>query len=231
MTGSNHRSNLMGEIVHELKSPLATVKQFVDMIAESGSLNEMQTAYVQRTYRKLDYMFSLVDEVLDAAWLESGTALTLEPVDLNDLARHAAESQMYFAQHQGVELTLDLLPEACPIKGDGQRLESAITNLISNAIKYSPNGGPVHVSIRMDGQTAIVSVEDKGLGIAPEHQPFIFDHFYRARTPETRRIEGSGLGLAIVKAVVEKHNGEIFVESVPGQGTRIWFTLPADCFE
>jgi two-component system phosphate regulon sensor histidine kinase PhoR len=223
--------NYMGEIVHELKSPLAAVKQFMDMITQSGSLNDVQAAFVQRTYRKLDYMFDLVDEVLDAAWLEAGTGLTLEPVDLNDLAKRCTEQLSNYAQRQDVQLVLDLPPDMCTIKVDGQRIESAVSNLINNAIKYSPNGGTVHIAVEMEDEMAVVSVEDEGLGISPEHLPFIFDHFYRARTPDTRRIDGSGLGLAIVKAVIEKHGGEIFVESVPGQGSRFWFTLPVDCVE
>jgi signal transduction histidine kinase len=112
------------------------------------------------------------------------------------------------------------------IQGDERRLQSAISNLVSNAIKYSPNGGPVYVTVVPNEKTVTLRVEDHGIGIAPEHLSYLFQRFYRVHTPETSRIEGTGLGLAIVKAIVEKHGGEVFVQSAPGEGSVFGFRLP-----
>ena len=171
-------------------------------------------------------MLSQVHEILDMSWLETGGELTLCQTDLNRLVRHVASLLEGYARNSGVEFILDLPPEGCTVEGDERRLQSAIGNLIGNAIKYSPNGGPVHISVETDTTSAIFRVADHGVGIPAEHIPRLFQRFYRVRVPETRRIEGSGLGLAIVKAIVEKHKGEIFVQSEPGEGSVFGFTLP-----
>lgn len=216
----------MREIVHDLKVRIASAKGFIDLIEAAGEINEQQHKFAQRAHRSLISMLSQVHEILDMSWLDSGGTLELVPTDLNELARRAVMHLEGYAQISGVEITFKLPPDGCPINGDERRLSSAISNLVSNAIKYSPDGGPVKISIRRKKRSVTLTVQDKGLGIPEDALPHIFQRFYRVRTPATRRIEGSGLGLAIVKAIVEKHGGEVFVRSVEGKGSTFGFTLP-----
>jgi two-component system phosphate regulon sensor histidine kinase PhoR len=216
----------MREIVHDLKVRIAAIKGFLDLVEASGELMGSQQKFMQRAHLSLTSMLSQVNEILDMSWLEAGGTLDLCLTDLNKLVQRAVKELEGFAQHAGVEITLDLPPEGCTVSGDERRLASAIGNLVGNAIKYSPKGGPVRVSITTKNQTAIFRVEDHGIGIPAEHLPRLYQRFYRVRTPETRRIEGSGLGLAIVKEIIEKHDGQVFVESVPAQGSTFGFTLP-----
>lgn len=215
----------MREIVHDLKVRIASAKGFLDLVDATGDLNEKQQGFVQRAHLSLTSMLSQVHEILDMTWLEGGGELSLCMTDLNKLVRHAVEYLEGYARYSGVEITLDLPPEGCTVEGDERRLQSAIGNLVSNAVKYSPKGGLVRVSIDTGNNAATLRVEDHGVGIPPEHLTRLFQRFYRVRTAETRRIEGSGLGLAIVKEIVEKHGGNVFVESTLGQGSTFGFSL------
>lgn len=219
--------NLMREIVHDLKLPIASAKGFVDLVGAAGDLNDKQAEFAQRALGSLDTMLSRVHELLDMAWLETGGELAVTPTDMVDLVRQTVSDLEPFARRQKVQLNLDL-PDRCPIHADERRLMSAINNLVSNAIKYSPDGGPVDISVRRKNDGAIFRVEDHGLGIEPEHLPFIFKRFYRVHTPKTQRIEGSGLGLGIAQAIIEKHGGDIHVQSTPDEGSVFWFWLPAE---
>jgi PAS domain S-box-containing protein len=216
----------MREIVHDLKVRIAATKGFLDLVEASDDLSDKQKKFMQRAHLSLTSMLSQVNEILDMSWLEAGGALDLCLTDLNKLAQRAVKDLEGFAHHSGVTITLDLPPEGCTVNGDERRLTSAIGNLVGNAIKYSPQGGPVHVSITTHNQTATFQVKDHGIGIPAEHLPRLYQRFYRVRTPETRRIEGSGLGLAIVKEIIQKHDGEVFVQSVPAEGSTFGFTLP-----
>jgi two-component system phosphate regulon sensor histidine kinase PhoR len=216
----------MREIVHDLKVRIASAKGFIDLVEASGSLGDKQRGFAQRAHLSLTSMLSQVNEILDMSWIETGGELDRCPTDLNKLVQRAVKELEGYARHAGVQIALDLPPEGCAVEGDERRLTSAIGNLVGNAIKYSPNGGPVRVWVEMNGPAATFRVEDHGIGIPAEHLPLLFRQFYRVRTPETRRIEGSGLGLSIVKAIVEKHGGQVFVESTPGQGSIFGFSLP-----
>jgi signal transduction histidine kinase len=216
----------MREIVHDLKVRIASAKGFIDLIDASGDLSSKQQTFAQRAHLSLTSMLSQVNEILDMSWLEAGGELDSCQTDLNKLVQRAVKELEGYARHSRVEITLDLPPEGCTVEGDERRLASAIGNLVGNAIKYSPNGGPVRVSIETNNATATFRVEDHGIGIPAEHLPRLFQRFYRVRTPETRRIEGSGLGLAIVKEIIEKHGGQVLVESTPGQGSTFGFSLP-----
>ncbi len=216
----------MREMVHDLKVRIASAEGFINLVETLGGLNEAQQKFIQRTHQSLNAMLTQVHEMLDVSWLETGGDLTLAQMDLSRLVRHAAGLLEGYARGSGVDLALDLPPEGCTVDGDERRLQSAVGNLIGNAIKYSPNGGPVQIVLEANSSTATFRVIDHGIGIPAEHLPRLFERFYRVRTPETHRIEGTGLGLAIVKAIVEKHGGQVLVESTSGEGSVFGFTLP-----
>ncbi|MBN1681441.1 MAG: PAS domain-containing sensor histidine kinase [Anaerolineae bacterium] len=218
-------ANMIADIVHDLKSPISSTKGFIELIEAAGSLSDRQATFAQRAQSSLEYMLSLVHELLDMAWLESGASLDISHVDLNDLVRHTASQFEDYARRQGVEFELVLPPDGCQVEADDRRLLGVIGNLVSNAIKYSPDGGIVRMSVSVKDHAVTCSIADQGLGISQDYLPHIFERFYRVHTPETRRIEGSGLGLAIVEAVIKKHGGSVFVDSTPGEGSVFGFSL------
>jgi len=224
-TPSERMPTLMRELVHELKTPVATAISQIDVIKALG-VSDRQSDFADRARINLMTAATMINELLDMAWLESGSELQIDSVNLNHLIQQTTEQFQDFARQQGIDFALDLPPDIIVIQGDERGLHSAVSNLLSNAIKYSPDGGHVYVSARIEGHSLTVSVQDEGLGIAEEHHAQLFDPFYRVRTPETTHIKGSGLGLPIVKAVIEKHGGQVFVESEPGQGSVFGFTMP-----
>jgi two-component system, OmpR family, sensor histidine kinase VicK len=221
-----HFAEQIGEIAHALKTPLSSTKSFIDLIGEVGSLNDQQAAFAKRALGSLQYAFTVVRETINMAWLQSGQALHVTQVDLHALAREVVTQFDAVAQLQDVQIDLELCDDECTVEGDKRRLGDVLNNLVSNGIKYSPHGGTVQISVHTNGDTAQVQVQDEGLGISPEHLPYIFDYFYRVHSPDTQRIEGSGLGLAIVKGVVEKHGGSVSVESTLGDGSVFAVELP-----
>lgn len=217
---------MMREIIHDLKNPLAAVKSFIDLIRAAGPLAEKQDTFAQRAQLSLMSTLSMIDELLDTAWMESNGTLRIIELNFSNLARHVVSQLDGYAQYRGVQLQLNLPSQDYILMGDERRLQSAIMNLISNAIKYSPDGGPVNIKVADEDGLIFFRVEDHGIGIAEEHLPRLFQRFYRVHTPETRRIDGTGLGLAIVKTIVEKHGGHVFVTSVEKEGSVFGFSLP-----
>jgi two-component system phosphate regulon sensor histidine kinase PhoR len=224
--GQSQLSEQIADTIHSLKSPLAAAKLSLDLVFELGNLSDQHIDFLQRTYRKLAYMSTLVNNLLELIRLESNADLELAEIDLNDLVCRTVDQFRPDAEAQGIHFELALPPNGYSIRADYNRIERVVGDLISNAIKYSPHGGCVRAVVEGEDGTVTVRIEDEGLGIASEHLPHLFDRFYRVHTRETHRIEGSGLGLAIVKAAVERHGGTVFVDSIPGEGSVFGFTLP-----
>lgn len=218
----------MGTIIHTLKTPIASARMALDVVLAAGSLTPRQDEFTRRAQHTMDHMLRIVSELVDMTWLEAGEKLQLSEADLNELADAAIDQLKSDRIWRGVAVELHPAPGGCRVVADERHLSSAIVNLVSNAIKYSPNGGTVHVHIESTPAEAAVIVKDEGIGIARDHIPYIFDWFYRVLSPETRRIEGSGLGLAIVKAIAEKHGGQVAVESEPGRGSTFRLTVPVN---
>lgn len=222
----NKLASLMSGIVHEIKTPLTSAKLAVDVLAEIPNTTPQQLNLLKRAQVNFEYMLVLVHELLNMAWMEAGNDLVMNPTDLVKLTRDAVRQIESYAEHHGVDIQLDLPDEPCYVKGDVRRLEGVLSNLLSNAIKYSPKGGPVNILMTTTEDEIQVEVADQGLGIPVEQLPKIFERFFRVKSPETERIEGSGLGLSLVKAVVEKHGGQVSVQSEPAVGSTFAFRLP-----
>jgi hypothetical protein len=158
--------------------------------------------------------------------VEAGTfSVTLKQADLDRIARHAVEAAKPRADESGIELTLDT--EDVPVcEADGDRLAQVLDNLISNALKFTPEGGRVDVRVLNRGDTALIEVEDTGPGISPEDQEHLFERFYRAAHAKEQEKPGVGLGLAISQVIVEAHDGRIWLDSAPGKGTTFHVELP-----
>jgi len=191
-------------------------------------LNEMQLEFIGRIRNASIQMQDLVLNLLEIARMEMSPEMQTEAVNLHGLLTYVVGDFHNQAEARGHILSLQLTSQPFSLRGDKLRLEQVMRNLVSNAIKYTPDGGKITVKTECLDKKVYVSVADTGIGIPPESLPFIFDQFYRVQTPETQNIEGNGLGLAIVKSIIDKHGGQIKVESNYGQGSCFTFWLKAN---
>jgi PAS domain S-box-containing protein len=222
------KQTLLSVISHELKTPVSIIKGYAGTLAREDADWDKDTladglAVIEEEADRLD---KLITNLLDASRLQAGgLTLSLSYLDLADMARTAVENlQATTNKHS---LTVDFPANFPPIRGDFERLREVLTNLIGNAIKYSPNGGKITVGGRVgQNNTVLLHVSDEGIGIPPAEQDKIFDRFHRVDNRLARQTPGTGLGLFLVRAVVEAHGGRVWVESSPGQGSVFWLELP-----
>jgi signal transduction histidine kinase len=171
-------------------------------------------------------MERLVNDLLDVSRIESGRlALRLEPLDLVSLCRHVAAEQMAASER---EIELELPREPTIVRADADRIDQVLANLLSNALKYSPQECPVTLSVRKEAENAVIAIHDEGSGIPQEALPHLFERFYRVPGVQVQSGSGVGLGLGlyITRELVERHGGQIRAESTPGIGTTFSVTLP-----
>lgn len=220
------RNDLVMTISHDLRSPLTTILGCIELISKIGELNTKQMLLADQVKDSVKRITDLIGELLEHNRIETGTQQVREPVLLWQLVRRAAENLAGRADMKKQLLLLDFLEDNLQVLATPSRLQHVFGNLIDNAIKYTPEGGEISVKIRREEKQAICTISDTGIGIAFADQPHIFERFYRTRQA-TGKYEGTGLGLNIVKTIVEQHEGRIWVESQPGQGTTFTIMLPA----
>jgi len=211
---------------HDLKNPITTIAGFSTLLGQAGSLNEQQRDFVERIQAAAHNMNELVQNMISLAQLDLQAAQKHEAVNLGNLLSELVNEFSLQAGSKGQ--TMDFVPSAAParINGDSLQLKQLFRNLIGNAVKYSPQGGKITVTLKAEGSSVKIDVQDTGYGIPAADLPFIFDRFYRVRAGHTDEIEGNGLGLAIVKSVVEQHGGQISVESTHGKGSLFSVLFP-----
>ena len=223
------KSTFISVISHELKTPVALIKGY------AGTLRREDAHWDEETVRdsmavveeEADRLTQLIDNLLDASRLQAGEMqLSKTDVRLDYLAERLVSKFRTQSDQHTFELNFE--EDFPPIQGDQERLNQVLSNLISNAIKYSPEGGTITVSGRYDPDQVFVAVTDQGIGIAASEHDRIFDRFYRVESALSRRTQGAGLGLFLVKSVVEAHGGRIWVSSKPGTGSTFVVALPRD---
>jgi two-component system phosphate regulon sensor histidine kinase PhoR len=221
------RRDFVANASHELRTPLTSIRGFVEAL-EDGGLEEPETAkrFLSRIRANADRMASLVNDLLQLSRLESGAQVpTLEPLDCGAVASDVVASFAGIASRKSITLDSVLDPTS-PVPGDSDRLRRILEHLVDNALKYTPDGGRVTVRVAPEGKGAVVSVEDTGPGIGPEHLPRLFERFYRVDTARSRELGGTGLGLSIVKHLAESMGASVRVASEPGRGSRFETHLP-----
>jgi len=222
------KQTLLSVISHELKTPVSIIKGYAGTLAREDADWNKETlaeglAVIEEEADRLD---KLISNLLEASRLQAGgLKLQLSYLNLADLARTAVENlQATTDKHTFV---VDFPDEYPPVLGDFERLREVLTNLIGNAIKYSPNGGLIKVGGEVDRNSTIrLYVSDEGIGIPPAEQEQIFERFHRVDNRLARQTPGTGLGLFLVRAVIEAHRGKVWVDSMPGQGSMFWVELP-----
>jgi two-component system NtrC family sensor kinase len=226
---SRHKSEFLANMSHELRTPLNAISGFSQVLRKQlyGKINEKQAEYLDDVLASSRDLLSLIDDVLDLSKVEAGQIeLRVVPFSLPAALERGAVIVRERAAKEGVRISISSDAGIDTVIGDERRIRQVILNLLSNAVKFTPAGGTVDVAVaRLDGEVR-VSVSDSGPGIAPEDHERIFEEFQQAAAGKEQR-EGTGLGLALSKRLVELHDGRIWVESQPGQGSRFVFTLPA----
>jgi signal transduction histidine kinase len=233
-TANQAKTEFMSIASHELKIPMTSIKGYAKLLTLGtvGELTDRQRDFLNIITANVDRMDRLVADLLDVSRIEAGRLrLDMQPVDLREVIDTVLQSVETQIAAKKLALQLEVPEKLPPVLGDHGRLIQVITNLVSNAYKYTPEGGKIH--IKADGLAAAlpsgrltISVRDTGLGIAPEDRQKIFTKFFRAEDPQVRDVPGTGLGLSITKSLVEMHGGEIWFESEVGKGTTFAFTLP-----
>jgi signal transduction histidine kinase/DNA-binding response OmpR family regulator len=221
------KSEFVTTVSHDLRTPLTTIHGYIELLPRAGPLNAQQQEFVLRAGQSMETITTLINNLLDIDRLETGLDLEMVHCDLSQVIEEAIKDFVKQAEENEQEVRWEL-PHGLPlVQGDPYRLRQVMDNLLSNALKYTRQGGWIAVSAVEDDGHVVVHVADNGIGIPPAQQPYIFDKFYRVESDETLGITGTGLGLAIVKSVIEKHNGRVWVESRPGVGSVFSFVLPA----
>jgi len=247
------QTELVSTTSHELRTPLTLIKGYLGTLLRPDLRlpPETQRRFLRQIDEAANRLTGLVDDLLSVSRLESGQMeLRLQPVDLAALISRVVSTFQVQGDVHRLSLSLGPLPDHLMVRADAEQIERILLNLLNNAVKFSPQGGHIQVNgcgVRMengqvleavpapcplpalnldDGAWALVSVQDEGIGIPPEHQERIFEKFYQVDSGLTRRAKGTGLGLYICKGIIEAHGGKIWVQSAPGQGSTFIFDLP-----
>jgi two-component system phosphate regulon sensor histidine kinase PhoR len=223
------KSEFIAMVAHELRAPIATVEQQLAVILSgmTGELSEKNQQLLSRAKERTKGVLTLIKDLLDLSKIEAGKMVQYkEPLSLAEVIPRVVEMMKGDATEKNIDIAFAPPPTISLIQADRNSMEGIFTNLISNAIKYTPRGGRVTITLNDHDGFVKVSVVDTGIGIKSEDLPHIFDKFYRVKSTETRQIVGTGLGLSIVKSIVEAHLGTISVESTEGEGTIFTILLP-----
>ncbi|MCC6611993.1 MAG: HAMP domain-containing histidine kinase [Anaerolineae bacterium] len=224
---SDQNSNWLDNVrfvAHEMKTPVSAINGFIELAENSGPLTDSQAEFLGRAKFAAQRILRLADVLLEAARIDAGKPLDLADVDMQAVIQHEAQLLEPLARQMQVDLHIEVSPDIGLSRFDQERLGHAISNLISNAIKYNKRGGEVWINVRGDAASLLVEVRDNGRGIKPEDRPHVFDRFFRSR--DGKKTEGTGLGLYIVRELVQLHQGEIDFESEVDVGTTFRLRLP-----
>ncbi|HKM90441.1 MAG TPA: ATP-binding protein [Candidatus Acidoferrales bacterium] len=222
------RRDFVANVSHELRTPLTTIQGFAETLL-GGALDDPKSRgkFLEIIRDHAARLGRITDDLLKLSAIEGGSmTFRVEPVSLPQLIEHCMEAVSLKAKAHGLEIASDT-PQPLPlVRGDSLRLEEVLKNLLENAIQYTPSPGRIRVSAALEGDYAVLCVEDTGIGIPSTDQQRIFERFYRVDVARSREAGGTGLGLAIAKHIVEAHQGRLWVESELGKGSRFFVALP-----
>jgi signal transduction histidine kinase len=225
---SRHKSQFLANMSHELRTPLNAIIGFSEVLSARmfGGLNEKQEEYLRDIHESGQHLLSLINDILDLSKIEAGR-MELDPTvfDLPTAIDHALTFVRERAARRGIALHRAVDQRLGQIRGDERKIKQVLLNLLSNALKFTSEGGRIDVGAGVADGMAQVWVTDTGIGIAPENQDAVFEEFRQVGTA-ARKVEGTGLGLTLSRKFVELHGGRIWVESKPGVGSTFRFTLP-----
>ena len=223
------KSEFVAMVAHELKAPLASIEQMIYALqvdCEHEAAHSCNRLHNRITVRTRD-LLRLIENLLNLSKLESGTVVfNLEPIRGHEIIKDIVEITMPQAEGKNIKVLYNPCQEDWWFNVDYDHIRTAFMNIVSNAVKYTPEGGQMEISTSLNGGLANLTVKDSGIGISEQDLPHIFDRFFRVKGKATRHITGSGLGLSLVKEVVDAHKGYIDVKSDPGVGTTFTLSFP-----
>ncbi|OLO42161.1 cell wall metabolism sensor histidine kinase WalK [Alkalihalophilus pseudofirmus] len=229
----HERREFVANVSHELRTPLTTLKSYLEAL-EDGAIEDIELAskFLNVTQNETERMIRLVNDLLQLSKMDSKDyQFTFENVDFNHFLENIVDRFEMMAKEKNIKFVRTIPRDLMCVDIDKDKITQVIDNIISNAIKYSPDGGNISIELLHQGNNLRLSISDEGVGIPRESQMKVFDRFYRVDKARARNIGGTGLGLAIAKELVHAHRGEIWVESEYGQGTTILFTLPYSTYK
>jgi len=219
------KSEFMLTVAHELRAPVTAIQGYLQIIADGYVSADKQRPMLLRAAERSSELLTLIDELLQLARIKGSAEVKMQEVDLAEVLEQTASLLRVEAERRGVNVELQIAARP-RLRANHDHMRQLWTNLLSNAIKYTPAGGSVRASLEVREGTIVGSVQDTGIGIAPDEVPRIFDEFYRTEAAKAMAARGTGLGLAIVKRIVETYGGTIRVESQVGAGSTFTFALP-----
>jgi signal transduction histidine kinase len=223
------KSEFLSMAAHELRTPMTSIKGYSDMLLMglAGEYDERQKQFLDIIKGNVDRVLEMVNEFSEISHLESGALqLDAKPLHMDDLVSEVVVSLRPQIEAKEINLNVEVPPDSPEVWGDRTRVIQILTNLVTNAYKYTPDGGRIAITAQWVDDSMQVDVADTGIGIAPQDQEKLFTRFFRADHPGVRRVAGTGLGLSITKSIVEVHGGRIWVRSQLGEGSTFSFTLP-----
>jgi len=214
-------------VTHELQAPIDAIESYLRITLEGYVPSEKLTEIINKCITRAREERALINDLLELGHLEAiGAHAQIEPVRLDEVLRNIASDFEKQAEEKRLRYTISTAPDIPPVSGTPEQFKSMWANLISNAIKYTPENGAVTVRLHAEGGKVIGEVSDTGIGIPPEDRPRLFTEFFRARNAREMEAHGTGLGLVLVKKVVEGAGGKVTVRSEPGRGTTFTFSIP-----
>ncbi|HEY72440.1 MAG TPA: HAMP domain-containing protein [Thermoflexia bacterium] len=220
------KSEFVATVSHDLRAPLTFMRGYTTMLPMVGELSGKQSDYVEKILHGVGQMSELIDDLLNLGRIEAGIDLERQPCHLGTILVEAVDGMRARAAAKGLTLRLEPTEGSAVVAGDAALLRQVITNLVDNAIKYTPSGGVVTAGLSAHKDHCMIRIADTGIGIAPDDRVRLFEKFYRIRRRDTADIPGTGLGLAIVKSIVERHGGKVWVESELNIGSTFYASLP-----
>jgi PAS domain S-box-containing protein len=223
------KTDFVSNVSHELRTPLTSIKGYSDLMLSDavGPLNEQQRHFLKIVQDSADRLTVLINDLLDISRIESGRLkLATKSVQMEKVLHNVADMIQPQCDKKNQRLNLNIEPNVGLVLGDENRLMQVVTNLVSNACRYTPDGGSITMALSNSSGAVRVDVTDTGIGIAPEDQAKVFQRFYRVNTPDVQEIAGTGLGLPISKMLVEMHSGRMWLQSEAGKGSTFTFILP-----
>jgi len=227
---NHNQGESMRYLLHDLRSPLTAIQGFGSMMSSVGELNEKQKHFVDKILSGVVQMTALVENVQDAGRYDPDTGtyqLMRTPTDVGLIVSKIVDNHMVPVE-KTLAVSLSVVEDLPIINADETMIQRAITNLVDNAIKYTPDGGSIRVSVTRPDNKIVIAIEDTGLGISQENQNLLFQKHARIHRQEFKKIKGTGLGLFIVRSVAKRHGGNAWVKSEEGHGSTFYISIPLE---
>ena len=224
------RREFVANVSHELRTPLTNIKSYAETIVSSGEdlPPELRTNFMGVIINEADRMTRIVQDLLTLSKFDSGKLdMNISRFSFSQAVQNVCQAVELDAKRHGHTLSCSILQTLPEVNGDRDRIEQVIMNIVSNAIKYTPDGGSIDIATGMDKESVWVRVQDNGIGIPKQDLPRLFERFYRVDKARSRESGGTGLGLSIAKEILNQHQGHIEIDSVYGSGTTVTISLPA----